>query len=491
METIKKMYQVRGSGFGVVVSLPETDEEKQAGYGSVSFDTQVWGQAPTWDDIHAALYWGEDYKNLGEMLETTASIAHDARTAPWRVEKHTGMSGRVDYLVRVRDEIAEKYGTAGKITASLHISCAGKLNRGIPTMGLADWYVLLKTVPSLSWKEAEEAYKNYPPKELRTVSAEWHAPGAEPWDGDKTAPDEEGPQGKGYTLEGIHERVRETADETPEPLKKYEILREPEHAHPNNPMAYRIRALRDIPRYGVKAGDLGGYVESEENLDQKGLCWVRDDALVCDGARVWGDALVYGNALVCDYAQVWSNAQVGGYAQVRDRTKVFNNARVWGNAQVYDCAQVWCDAQIYGNAQVYGYAQACNDARVYDNARVYDSAVCGIAHVRDDAQVYGYAKIGGGTEVWGDAQIYGDTQVYGDARFGAGAEVQQEQDVLVMGLGGPYATFCRTNTGISVFCDDFSGTLEEFRERETHDDMNFREHELLCQLAEMHILGQK
>lgn len=182
METIKKMYQVRGSGFGVVVSLPETDEEKQAGYGSVSFDTQVWGQAPTWDDIHAALYWGEDYKNLGEMLETTASIAHDARTAPWRVEKHTGMSGRVDYLVRVRDEIAEKYGTAGKITASLHISCAGKLNRGIPTMGLADWYVLLKTVPSLSWKETEEAYKNYPPKELRTVSAEWHAPGAEPWE---------------------------------------------------------------------------------------------------------------------------------------------------------------------------------------------------------------------------------------------------------------------------------------------------------------------
>lgn len=182
METIKKLYQVRGSGFGVVVSLPETDEEKKAGYGSVSFDTQVWGQAPTWNDILAALYWGADYKDLGEMVETTASIAHDARTAPWRVETHTGMSGRVDYLVRVRDRAAEKYGTAGKITASLHISCAGKLNRGIPTMSLADWYVLLKTVPSLSWPETVEAYKNYPPKELRTVSAEWHAPGAEPWD---------------------------------------------------------------------------------------------------------------------------------------------------------------------------------------------------------------------------------------------------------------------------------------------------------------------
>lgn len=187
METIKKLYVVRGSGLGVVVSLPETDEEMSAGYGSISFDTQVWGQAPTWDDVVAALYWGDD--NIGERLEAAASHAHDARTAPWRVETHTGMSGRKDYLVRVRDETAEKYGTAGKITASLHISCAGKLNRGIRTMSLADWYVLLKTVPSLSWEEIEKAYENYPPRELRPVeNVEWYAPGAEPWDEDAPPP---------------------------------------------------------------------------------------------------------------------------------------------------------------------------------------------------------------------------------------------------------------------------------------------------------------
>ena len=184
METIKKLYQVRGSGFGVVVSLPETDEERSAGYGSISFDSQVWGQAPTWDDIIAALYWGDD--NIGERLENAASHAHDSRTTPWRMETHTGMSGRVDYLVRVKDEPAEKYGTAGKITASLHISCAGKLNRGVRTMSLADWYVLLKTVPSLSWEEIEEGYKNYPPRELRPIEGvEWYAPGAEPWEKDR------------------------------------------------------------------------------------------------------------------------------------------------------------------------------------------------------------------------------------------------------------------------------------------------------------------
>ena len=194
METIKKLYltgvnvdesllfgAIRRNGLGVTISLPETDEEKSAGYGSIEFDTQLWGTAPTWDDIIAALYWGDE--NVGEELEAAASHAHDARTAPWRVETHTGMSGRKDYLVRVRDEAAEKYGTAGKITASLHISCAGKLNQGIRTMSLADWYVLLKTVPSLSWEEIEKTYENYPPRELRPIKGvEWHKPGAKPWE---------------------------------------------------------------------------------------------------------------------------------------------------------------------------------------------------------------------------------------------------------------------------------------------------------------------
>lgn len=161
--------------------------------------------------------------------------------------------------------------------------------------------------------------------------------------------------------------------------RKYELL-----GRERNGMRL-IRALRDIPRIGVTAGDIGGYVEDEKNLSQEGDCWV------------YGDALVHGNA------------------------------------------------QVHGNAWV-----------------------CG------DARVYGYAR------------------VYGDARLGVGAEVQQEQDVLVVGLGNPYTTFCRTKTGISVVCGCFSGTLEDFREKVRDEDTKYaREYELACQLAELHILGQE
>lgn len=44
----------------------------------------------------------------------------------------------------------------------------------------------------------------------------------------------------------------------------------------------RIRALRDISAFAVKAGDLGGFIEKEENLSHDG------DAEVYGNARVYG-----------------------------------------------------------------------------------------------------------------------------------------------------------------------------------------------------------
>ena len=66
----------------------------------------------------------------------------------------------------------------------------------------------------------------------------------------------------------------------------------------------------------VAAGDVGGYVEAEQNLAHTGDAWV------------YGDALVYGNALVS------GNARVSGNAQVYRDALVYGNARVSGNAQV-------------------------------------------------------------------------------------------------------------------------------------------------------------
>ena len=71
---------------------------------------------------------------------------------------------------------------------------------------------------------------------------------------------------------------------------------------------HRVRAIKSFG--GVKAGELGGYIENEDNLSQEGDAWVYGNAQVYDSARVYGDAWVYGDALVYGNAQVYGNADI-------------------------------------------------------------------------------------------------------------------------------------------------------------------------------------
>ena len=125
---------------------------------------------------------------------------------------------------------------------------------------------------------------------------------------------------------------------------------------------FRIKALIEFGN--VKAGDLGGYIEKEENLSHMGDAWVSGDARISGDAQVFGDAWVFGNARVFGDAWVFGNARVSGNAQVFGNARVFGNAWVSGNARVSGDTQVFGDARVFGNAWVFGDAQVSGDARV-------------------------------------------------------------------------------------------------------------------------------
>ena len=65
---------------------------------------------------------------------------------------------------------------------------------------------------------------------------------------------------------------------------------------------FRIKAL--VSFGDVAEGELGGFIERENNLDQSGDAWVYGDARVFGNALVFGDAQVSGNALVYGNARV-------------------------------------------------------------------------------------------------------------------------------------------------------------------------------------------
>ena len=103
--------------------------------------------------------------------------------------------------------------------------------------------------------------------------------------------------------------------------QKYEITG---IAHEKYPFLHRIRALRDIGDK-VKAGDLGGFVEREENLsfEPGDDAWIFDDAIaagegcVDKGSRLFGEAIVCGNAYLTENGSMSAHARAEGDAYIR------------------------------------------------------------------------------------------------------------------------------------------------------------------------------
>lgn len=237
--------------------------------------------------------------------------------------------------------------------------------------------------------------------------------------------------------------IKRKAVTTMEQTKKYEFTGEM-RVEPDGTVLHRIRALRDFGN--VKAGEMGGWVESEKNLDQHGNAWVYENAVVCGDAMVYGDARVHGRAQICGYAHVSEHAEISGNACVHGYARVFGHACVLGNAEVYN-----------------------------------------------RASVYGGAYIRGAASVFGKAMVYGDITVRGNARVSGSAAVSRAGDYAIVDrFGREYraTTFFRRKDGsVGVQCGCFYGGLQEFREqvRETHGNSKLaKEYLVIADLMELH-----
>jgi NDP-sugar pyrophosphorylase family protein len=142
--------------------------------------------------------------------------------------------------------------------------------------------------------------------------------------------------------------------------KKYKLTKTTKQV--NGKTLYQIQALTSFS--DVKKGDLGGWIEKEENLSHEGNCWVYNNACVYDSAFVADNARIYNNARVYDDAQVFGNARIGGNAQVFDYARVCGNSLVIGNARVSGTSWATDNAYICGNAWVSGNTVVFGDAMI-------------------------------------------------------------------------------------------------------------------------------
>ena len=87
--------------------------------------------------------------------------------------------------------------------------------------------------------------------------------------------------------------------------KKYKLTEE--SINYCSKILYRIEALKDFD--DVKKGDMGGYVQSEDNLSQEGNCWVFGNAWVYDNAVVCGNAEIKNNTDYIVFKNWWSSGR--------------------------------------------------------------------------------------------------------------------------------------------------------------------------------------
>ena len=118
---------------------------------------------------------------------------------------------------------------------------------------------------------------------------------------------------------------------------------------------YRVKALKDFA--DVKKGDIGGYVENPNNLSHKGCCWVCDDAKIYNEARIYGNSEISGCAVIDGNAQIHGNSRILGCAVIDGNARICGDSEVWGYAIIRDNALIYGDSVINGNAFIGGYTE--------------------------------------------------------------------------------------------------------------------------------------
>ena len=125
--------------------------------------------------------------------------------------------------------------------------------------------------------------------------------------------------------------------------KKYKLLKN-DAIKVANKTLYRIKALRSfntINNMYVNAGDLGGYVESEDNLSQEDNCWIFDNSIVMDRCTVSDGSVVLNNSKLVydthllDCSKV-DNSTLVSKLNIRSSTISDSSVSI-SYGEIYDC----------------------------------------------------------------------------------------------------------------------------------------------------------
>ena len=203
---------------------------------------------------------------------------------------------------------------------------------------------------------------------------------------------------------------------------------------------HRIKAIKSFG--DIKEGDLGGFIESEENLSQYCEAWIYRNGCVYEDATVWHNAKI-GNKNATADDEINMQTVVYGRALVSGQVHIFDKAVICGDAATTDNCKIYGNAYVDENAWVRGCAEVSGNARIEGSSRI-----------GGNAKIYGEANISGSSKIYGEAVVSGNANIDFNTLIDGNADIALPGDYLVVqGLGernSSITAYRDSNNGISV-----------------------------------------
>ena len=151
---------------------------------------------------------------------------------------------------------------------------------------------------------------------------------------------------------------------------------------------YRIMASKDFG--DVRKGELGGWVQSENNLSQKGNCWIYNNAKCMDNARVFDNSLMFDRS------------------EMHDNTIIYDYSRMHGNSAMFDNSKMYGNSAMYGYSTMLDYATMCGNSEMHDHSEMHD-----YSEMYEGSKMYNNSIMSGHGEMWKNGILDGDKNLYG------------------------------------------------------------------------------
>lgn len=213
---------------------------------------------------------------------------------------------------------------------------------------------------------------------------------------------------------------------------------------------YRIKALIDFN--DIKKGDLGGWIESELNLSQDGLCWIYDDdSTVSEKAIVSGNAKITGYSTINGVCKIYDNATINS-SDIGGTSEIFGNAEIIkssinGESTICDNAKI-SNSRITGDGR-YSEHYTQQKLRIYGNSRLQGVMIDGAPHIYENAIIDKGVSIEHSPRIYGRSILRGqvkpdnifldeatlfildDTEIFGNAVIEAKKKDKKESSLFI------------------------------------------------------------